>query len=433
MRIDRRCPANANDSIAALPRVPQHPARSRSICVRKTTARPAAPLTRREFVARAAVVAGVGAVAPFSIVKAASARTDELKRYLRRKRVEANTPGIAVAVVREEEIVWSAGVGWADREQGIRATSDTVFQLASVSKTVTCAGIMALVEDGLIDLDADINAYLPFEVHVPYAPAAPITMRQLLTHTSAIRDRWDVWGTPWSEPTLYFHGDSPIPLGDFCRSYFVHGESEYRRRKNFYEWAPGDRYAYSNLATALAGYVAEAASGVDFNELCKQRIFEPLGMADTGFRLADVGTPNLAMPYSLKQGEFEPIFHYGYPDYPDGALRTSAAHLARWLGAFMNLGTFEGVRVLDAATVREIKRNQIPDLVDWRQGLIWYAEPTWGFTMMGHTGGDYGQSTRMFFRPDRRVGIVSLTNAYLGGRRWGAFSEIERRLFREFS
>jgi CubicO group peptidase (beta-lactamase class C family) len=393
----------------------------------------APPLTRREFVTRAAAVAGVGAIAPFSFVRAPSARTDELKRYLRRKRVEANTPGIAVAVVRGDEVVWSAGVGWADRERGIRATSETFFQLASVSKTVTCAGIMALVEDHTLDLDADVNTYLPFGVRVPFAPDEAVTMRQLLTHTSAIRDRWDVWGTPWSEPSLYFDGDSPISLGDFCRSYFVPGEERYRRRKNFFDWAPGTRYAYSNLATALAGFVAESASGVDFNELCKDRILRPLGMTDSGFRLADVGTSNLAMPYALRRGEFEPIFHYGYPDYPDGALRSSADQLARWLGAFMNFGAFEGARVLDAATVRGIRHHQIPGIVDWRQGLIWYGESTWDFSMWGHTGGDYGQSTRMFFRPDRRVGVVSLTNAYLGGRRWGAFSEIERRLFRGFS
>jgi CubicO group peptidase (beta-lactamase class C family) len=102
-------------------------------------------------------------------------------------------------------------------------------------------------------------------------------MRILLTHTSAIRDRWQVWGTPWSEPTLYFQGDSPISLGDFSSSNFVHGGSRYQRRKNFYERAPAEGYAYSNLAVALAGFVAEAASGVDFNDLCKQRIFEPSG------------------------------------------------------------------------------------------------------------------------------------------------------------
>lgn len=188
------------------------------------------------------------------------------------------------------------------------------------------------------------------------------------------------------------------------------------------------------MAAALAGFVAEAASGVDFNELCKQRIFEPLGMTDTGFRLADIGTSNLAMPYAtVSNGDLEPIFHYGYPVYPDGALRTSAVHLARWLGAFMNFGAIEGARVLDGSTVREIRRNQIPDHVGWPQGLIWYGQVRWGFLSMGHTGGDYGESTRMFFRPDRGVGVVTFTNPYLGGSRWAAFSDIERLLFQEFS
>jgi CubicO group peptidase (beta-lactamase class C family) len=158
-------------------------------------------------------------------------------------------------------------------------------------------------------------------------------MRMLLTHTSAIRDRWQIWGTPWSDPTLYFHGDSPIGLGDFCRSYYVPGGSEYQSQGNFYERPPGTRYAYSNLAVALAGYVAEAVSGVDFDAWCRQRIMLPLGMTNSGFRLADVDASTVAMPYTSSPQGFDPIFQYGYPDYPDGEVRTSARHLARWLGA----------------------------------------------------------------------------------------------------
>jgi CubicO group peptidase (beta-lactamase class C family) len=257
----------------------------------------------------------------------------------------------------------------------------------------------------------------------------------LLTHTSAIRDRYSVWGKPYSNPTLYFHGDSPIVLGDFLRSYLVPGGAEYVRAANFYERSPGKRYAYSNIAVALAGYVAEAASGTDFDALCRRRVFTPLGMSDTGYRLADITTPNLAMPYHVnrKTGGFKPYFQYGYPDYPDGALRTSAVHLATWLSAFMNFGAFRNVRVLQRSTVREIRHNQLRDVVRWHQGLIWYGTSAPGYFRMGHTGGDFGVSTRMFFRPDREVGVVSLANAYLSGRRWGAFRDIELRLFDEFS
>jgi CubicO group peptidase (beta-lactamase class C family) len=372
-------------------------------------------------------------VAPFTFVPRAS--TASLHRFVRDKMLEARTPSAAVAVVRGHRVVFSSAAGWADRERGIRATPETAYMLASVSKTVTCAGIMSLWEQGRLDLDADVNDVLPFAVHIPAAPAVPVTLRTLLTHTSAIRDRYTVWGTPTSNPTLYFHGDSPIALGEFEASYLVPNGSRYRREANFYERRPGKAYTYSNLAVALAGYVAEAASGVDFDEFCRRRILHPLGMKHSGFRLADVGTAAVAMPYELHpaSGTFDPIFQYGYPDYPDGALRTSALHLARWLGAFMNFGMFDGVRVLERGTVETIRRNQLKGIVGWHQGLIWYGQRSRGRWVFGHTGGDYGVSTRMFFLPRRDVGVVSLTNAYLDGRRWRAFSDIEDRLFDAFA
>ncbi len=391
-------------------------------------------LNRREFVTRAAVV-GAASIAPFSFVRSATAQSRNVEDFVKRKFHEAKTPGLAIAVVRGEQLVWTTGLGWANIDRGIRVTPDTVFMLASVSKTVTCAGIMALVEDGHLDLHADINDYLPFKVHIPAAPNARITMRHLLTHTSAIRDRYWVWGTPYSHPTLYFHGDSPISLGRFMRSYYVPGSPEYYENANFYERRPGTGYAYSNLAVALAGYVAESVAGVDFDEWCRRRILRPLGMTDSGFRLADISTSNLAMPYRRNQdtGVFRPFFQYGYPDYPDGALRTSAVHLASWLGAFMNDGKLRGMRVLDRSTVEEIRRNQIPNVVGWHQGLIWYGGDPHGYFRFGHTGGDYGVSTRMFYRPDRRVGVISLTNAYLADGRWEAFRDIELRLLEEFA
>jgi hypothetical protein len=99
----------------------------------------------------------------------------------------------------------------------------------------------------------------------------------------------------------------------------------------------------------------------------------------------------------------------------------------------MNFGSFQGACVLDEDTVKEIRRNQVPDVVSWLQGLIWYGDTSWGFLTLGHTGGDFGESTRMFFRPDRRVGVVTLTNSYLNNQNWQAFSDIEGRLFEEFA
>ena len=392
-------------------------------------------LSRRDFVTRAAV-ASAATIAPFSFLRSATAGISDLEAFAREKVHAIGTPGATFAVVRGEQIVWSTGVGWANIERKIRAEPNTQYMLASISKTFTCAGIMTLVEDGVLDLDANIDRYLPFDVHIPAAPHVPITLRNLLTHTSAIRDRYNVWGTPSSTPTLYFHGDSPIPLGQMMRSYYVPGAPRYREGGNFYKRKPGTEYAYSNLAVALAGYVAEAASGVDFDKLVRDRIAKPLGMTESGYRLDDLSdTSNIAMPYHYNQftGNLQPYFQYGYPDYPDGAFRTSALHLATWLGAFMNFGKIRGKQVLSRSSVEEIRRNQIPNVVGWHQGLIWYGGSPNGYFRMGHTGGDYGVSTRMFFRPDRRVGVVSLTNSYLGGKRWDTFSEVEIRLLKEFA
>lgn len=379
------------------------------------------------------MAAGVGTIAPFTFIPTASAGAG-LDRFIERKVREARVRGISAAVVRGNEVIWSGGYGWADKEGGIPAGPDTVWMQASVSKTVTCAAIMTLVEDGVLDLDADINDYLPFEVHIPAAPAAAITLRQLLTHTSAIRDRWSVWGGIYSPGTLYSMGDSPIPLSDFCEDYLVPAMPEYQG-SNFYDRAPGDKYSYSNIGVDLAGLVAEVASGTDFNELCKTRILTPLGITDAGFRFADISTPDLAMPYRYHNdtGDLDPYFQYGYPDYPSGALRISAPDLARWLGAFMRFGIFQGARVLDEATVKLIRKDQLGGLVYWRQGLVWYGETHQGYPVMGHTGGDYGVSTRMFFRTDKQVGVCTMTNVYLGGRRWSAFRDVERELFDRFS
>ena len=209
-----------------------------------------------------------------------------------------------------------------------------------------------------------------------------------------------MWGTPWSKPTLYFHGDSPISLGDFCGSYFVHGGGRYDAARTSTASA-GEGYAYSNLAVALAGFVAEAVSGVDFDDLCKQRILQPLGMTDTGYRLADIGTTNLAMPYTTSNRDLSPSSYTA-----TRTIRTAHFERARSPGemarSLHELRVFQGARVLDEATVardpaepdpRDGPMAPRPDLVR--------AEAPWGFLAMGHTGGDFGESTRMFFRPDR--------------------------------
>jgi CubicO group peptidase (beta-lactamase class C family) len=135
------------------------------------------------------------------------------------------------------------------------------------------------------------------------------------------------------------------------------------------------------------------------------------------------------MPYRyVEDGRFEPYGQYGYPDYPDGQLRTGAGHLARFLGAFIAFGTWDGERILSEESVREMRRRQFRHITRG-QGLIWYYTRWDGDLLLGHNGGDSGVNTRMFFRPSDGTGVIVLAN----GDAWdGPLQDIQDRLFDVF-
>jgi CubicO group peptidase (beta-lactamase class C family) len=373
--------------------------------------------TRREVLRAGAL----GIAAPFAARASAWAvlghrsRADSLRRLdddIRAQMRDGHIPGLAACVVRDGEVAWARGYGRMNLERDVRTTRGTVFMLASISKTFIATAVMQAVEAGLLDLDADVDDVLPFSVRIPRHPDVALTPRMLLTHTSAIRDRWSVWGRPGGPGALYSDGDSAIALETFLRRYLVPGGRYYVEDGNFYVEAPGMAYRYSNIGAALAAYLVEAASGQPFDRWCEERIFAPLGMTQTSWHLAGLDRRNVAMPYRWRPGpeRFEAYGQYGYPDYPDGALRTSAPQLARHLLAFAGLGRWRGARILSEDSVREIRRSQLPHIVPG-QGLIWYRVSQSGERLLGHNGGDYGVSTQMFLRPRDGAGVIVLQNA----------------------
>jgi len=130
--------------------------------------------------------------------------------------LEAGAVGISMALIDKEGIYWSESHGFADIEARRPMSIDSIMNIASTSKTVTGTSLMILVEQGKLDLDRDVNDYLPFKVENPHHPGIAITARQLLAHTSSIVDRDELY---FSE-TVYFPGaDNPMNLGDFVRNY----------------------------------------------------------------------------------------------------------------------------------------------------------------------------------------------------------------------
>ena len=329
-----------------------------------------------------------------------------LDRFILDGMKEAKVPGLAAAVVKKGKVLWTGSYGWANLEQKIPVTDDTLFQIASVSKPVTACAVMQLVEHGKLSLDADVNEVLPFPVRNPKYPKVPITLKHLLTHTSGIRDNWNLLEDTWVK-----NGDFPKPLGESLAAYLQPKGEYYSAKKSFYQWAPGTKSQYSNVGVALAAYLAEAKAKTPFETLCQKGIFEPLDMQGSSFRLKGMNQTKIAVPYGFKKktGAFKPLGHHGYLDFPSGTLRVTAPHLSRFLLSFIGDGQLDGTRILKADTVREMRKIPFPK-ADSKQGLVWYFDKLGGARTMGHDGGDPGVSTVMQYRPKDGVGYLILMN-----------------------
>jgi CubicO group peptidase (beta-lactamase class C family) len=310
-------------------------------------------------------------------------------------------PGLAVAIVLDDKIVWSKGYGVTNLKTRAPVTTDTPFMIASVSKVVTGTALMQLVEAGKIDLDADINTYLPFRIENPRAPGK-ITLRHLATHTSGLVD---------FTPTLaasYGAGDSAISLEEFLKSYYVPGGSRYDTTKNFADTKPGEKFEYTNIGIALTAYLLERRTGASFDSFTNAQIFKPLGMTNTHWFLRDFkDVGSIAFPYD---SEHPDLTHYGYPTYPDGQLRSSVNDMAKFLRAVMNAGSLDGTKILEPKTLQAMLEPQFPNAEkDEDQGLFWAFKKG----LIGHAGGDPGTSSYMYWNPETRIGTVVMANTAL--------------------
>ncbi|MBI4940515.1 MAG: beta-lactamase family protein [Actinobacteria bacterium] len=325
----------------------------------------------------------------------------------------AELPGAAVATLRDGRMASMRGFGQADPATGRRVTPDTLFTVGSVSKTVTATALMTLYEKGALGLDDDVDRHLPFAVRNPAFPDVPITVRMLLQHTSGIRDG-DAYGRSYTLTTTPVAPDSPVALGTFLRDYLVPGGRLYSEQ-SFAGTAPGTHYEYSNVGFGLVGLLVEAVSGRPFPEYCRTAVFEPLGMTRSAWRHADVDLSTMAVPYGYDDLRRRParIGFYGYPTYPDGALKTSVAEYTRFLSVFVNDGrTPEGAVFLEPGTVAEMLRLTSPPGVtddgDSAIGLAWHVS---GSTYT-HDGLDPGVISFVAFDPsNRRAAVLFATGA----------------------
>lgn len=183
-----------------------------------------------------------------------------------------SAPGAAVAVVKDGKIIFSKGYGYADLENGISVDQQTVFEYGSISKLFVYTTIMRLVEDGKLDLQTDIQEYLPAGFLKKLTYAEPITMLNIMNHTTGFEDYlFDIILTS----TIHLQSLEEVLLSAQPRQVY----------------RPGTVSAYSNYAVALAAYIAEQMLGQEFYQYLEQSIFVPLGMQDTSAQITLADKP----------------------------------------------------------------------------------------------------------------------------------------------
>jgi CubicO group peptidase (beta-lactamase class C family) len=224
----------------------------------------------------------------------------------------SSTPGCAVGVETPKRDTYTAAYGMADLEHAVRNSPATVFEIGSVSKQFTAAAVLLLVERGQIDLDADIRKYFP-EIP-PYQ--RPITVRQLLNHSSGLRD--------WGE--IESIAGWPRTTREYSHAHVL----EIISRQHSLNYAPGDAWSYTNSGYNLAAMLVERVSGTTLQAFCRKEFFEPLGMTSTQWR-DDFRriVPNRAIAYALHNFEWRQEMPFE-DVYGNGGLLSTVSDLLKW-------------------------------------------------------------------------------------------------------
>ncbi|WP_324024893.1 serine hydrolase domain-containing protein [Maribacter sp. BPC-D8] len=334
--------------------------------------------------------------------------------------------GFSVAIVNEEGTLYENGFGFADKKANKKYTENTLQNIGSISKTFIGVALLKARELGKLKLDDPINDYLPFKVEHPKFKNAPITIRQLASHTSGIKDPLEYEKKGYilkdaengdAKVNGNFRSPDEMMLhGDYLKA-ILSTEGMWYKKKTFSKYPPDGMFNYSNIGAGLAAYVLEQATGESFPEFTQKHIFDPLEMTSTGWSF---DTIDFSMHSKLYADADTELAFYKLVNYPDGGLITSAHDLAKYLSEIIKGYAGTGTML----TAESYKELFIPQLTDEnhkdRSDSEYNDEYNMGVFMgisskgqIGHTGGDPSVVTHMFFNEKTKVGKLLLVNTEL--------------------
>ena len=323
------------------------------------------------------------------VLVARGARADAVDDYIASAMREQHVPGLSLAVVREGRIVKAKGYGLASVELNAPATPETVYRLASITKQFTAAAVLLLAQDGKLGLDDKIGR------HLDQTPAAwkEVTVRQLLAHTSGIRDYLN------EMQGRTCNGTSPEEIAAHLGALPL-------------SFPPGSRWMYSNTGYLLLEMIIKKVSGKPFDEFLAARVFKPLGMQTTRRNSPDDIIPNRAAGYVWDHGRLRnsPFLEPTLWDNADAGLLSSVLDLARWDAALSGDG------ILRASSREQMwTPGKLADGSASAYGLGWFLEEQNGHRLAYHDGNRLDGSTAIARYLDDKLTVIVLTNKSEGG------------------
>lgn len=374
--------------------------------------------------------------------------TSSLEQLIPALMVEAAIPGLAIAKISNGQTSTLQTYGKANIDKGRLVDEDILFNIASISKPVMGLVLLQLVDQGVLELDRDINDYLPFTIDNPHIENEKITIRNLASHSSGIDDYYDI-------NSYAINRDSNVSLEQHLRSLLTPDGEHYDNGQHYLNQMPGEGRKYSNLAAGLAGYLVEAQTGLTLAEYSKTNLFKSLGMNNTSWLLHDLDMDKIAVPYEVEQcipylpvcadtespklnhliseyfdppfafKHFEPYPHFGNPQYPDGGIRTSIKDLSVFVESLLNNRDKTGNALLPNELYEEMFKLQLDEKVSDNQRFFW-RDNSMGLT--GHMGSDLGVFTALYFDPKTKTGLIILMNRGIDNKSASAMKKIAIKL-----
>ena len=323
--------------------------------------------------------------------------------YVNKAIKDWEVPGVAIAVIKDDKIVFAKGYGVREMGKSDKVDENTVFAIGSSSKAFTSAAIAMLVDEKKLKWDDKVTEYLPgFELYDPYV-TREMTVRDLLSHRIGLERGDQLWyATDYSREDI------------LRRIRYLEPSSSVR-----------SKFGYQNIMYLAAGQILPSVANKNWDDYMNERIFKPLGMKDTNTSIRLLkGKNNVATPHQTVDDKLQPVAYRLIDNIgPAGSINSNVVDMAQWVRLQLNNGKYDGKQLISAANIKEMQTSQTimriegaypiiyPDAHFLSYGLGWFLSDFRGKKLVEHGGAIDGMRAEVAMIPEENIGVVILTNA----------------------